>query len=90
VRVGVPTDTLNLAHLGQCIVYRDRIHRGTVLVQVQDRPVNRLVRRAVKIPAVQNVRDVTDRVTADKHRTKDGLLGYRVMRWGFLGHRLLL
>ena len=82
VEVGRPADAGHLAALGQLVGDGDRVRGLATAVQVEDRVVDRLVRRAVEVVAAQLLDDVGDGVLRDHHAAEDALLGGDVLRRG--------
>ena len=59
---------------------RDRVGRFAATIEVEDRVVDRLVRRPVEVGGLEHLDDVGDRVLAQQHRAEHALLGDNVLR----------
>ena len=82
VQVRGATDALDLAALGQLVGDRDGVGRLAAAVEVDDRVVHDLVRRAVEVGAADLLDDVGDRVLRDHHAAEHAALGVEVLRRG--------
>ena len=82
VQVRGAADALDLAALGQLVGDGDGVGRLAAAVQVDDRVVHDLVRRAVEVGAADLLDDVGDRVLGDHHAAEHAALGVEVLRRG--------
>ncbi len=81
VQVRGPADAGQLAAPGELVGDRDRVGGLAPRVQVEDRLVHELVRRAVVIAGPDDLDHVGDGVLGQQHAAKDALLGGDVVRW---------
>ena len=80
VQVGLAADPGQVAALGQLVGDGDRVGRLAAAVEVEDRVVDQLVRRAVEVVALEHLDAVGDGVLGQQHAAEHGLLGVDVLR----------
>ena len=80
VQVGLAADAAEVAALGQLVGDGDGVGGLTAAVEVEDRVVDQLVRRAVEVGASQDLDAVGDGVLGQQHAAEHGLLGVDVLR----------
>ena len=79
VQVGLATDPGQVAALGQLVGDGDRVGRLAAPVEVEDRVVDRLVRRPVEVGAAQHLDGVGDGVLGQQHAAEDRPLGVDIL-----------
>src|SRR4051812_14660458 len=82
VQVGRAADLGEQTFTGELGGDGDRVGRLAATVEVEDRVVDGLVRRAIEVAWLEDLDDIGDGVLGQQHPAEHALLGDDVLRWG--------
>ena len=80
MKVGGTTDARDLAGLREFGSHGNRIGGLTLAVEIEDRAVDRLMRRTVEVSLAYDLNHIGDGILAQQHGTDDGLFCCDVVR----------